>query len=265
MTTYSNIRSTVWCTRIVMMFRSPRWRLTTARQLVSTCLYHKSCPNQSNRTPIHDMLDHWEGSRITTSFHQLGEVETDIRHARGSSSYRLGTNHRYVIKLHIHAMNTLQQARKTRWRKITRIEQESNLYLPITGRLFYQLNYRIFSLVITMMWLRIRQVLWSDVHQDNGEFDFLRIKRVKTRSTISLVHNTCRSIRNSCIHNEYVPRSTKDVSEKDHKTRTGVAIASSNHGSTVLSSWSISASPSSWLFDVEWYVSISKIDIESRE
>ena len=75
--------------------------------------------------------------------------------------------------MHVSTMTTLQRVRTTRWRKITRIEQDSNLYLPITDRLSYQLNYLILSPVMKIIWLRTRQIFWSDVHQDNGDVDRL--------------------------------------------------------------------------------------------
>jgi hypothetical protein len=70
-------------------------------------------------------------------------------------------------------VDTLHQVRNTCWRKITRLEEDSNPYLPTTGRLFYSLNYLIFPPVIRMIWLRTRQILWSDVHQDSGDVDRL--------------------------------------------------------------------------------------------
>ena len=48
------------------------------------------------------------------------------------------------ILSNIHS-DMLRIARKTIRMRITKPEQDSNLHLPITGRLFYQLNYPIFS------------------------------------------------------------------------------------------------------------------------
>ena len=50
----------------------------------------------------------------------------------------------YLSTIH---SDMLQIAGKTIWIRITKLEQYSNLSLPISGRLFYQLNYPIFSLV----------------------------------------------------------------------------------------------------------------------
>jgi hypothetical protein len=85
-------------------------------------------------------------------------------------------------------------------------------------------------------------LFWRD--SSDGEFDSRRMRRVKTRSIISLVHNTCRTIRNSCIHHEHVSMSTKDLSEKDHETRTGLEPIVPDNRSVVLPSSTIQSS--SW-------------------
>ncbi len=57
----------------------------------------------------------------------------------------------------------LQITRKIIWMRIMKLEQESNLHHPISGRLFYQLNYPIFSSVFNRDDASIQQE-WFRMH-----------------------------------------------------------------------------------------------------
>ena len=83
-------------------------------------------------------------------------------------SFYLSTqSHIQIIPSNIHSeMHWI--ARKTIQMKIIKPEQDSNLHLPITGRLFFQLNYPIFSHVFEEDDMSIQQNQLHMYMQDNS-------------------------------------------------------------------------------------------------